>query len=169
VIEASSDITVPVRPPEAYAALSDLEHAGWLPGVNRLQHIGGPMHGVGARYEVEAELAGRSFTGVLACSEDVPPERTVMSIEDGLDLTITATARPAGRGTRVMLTVRYSVGGGIAGRALERASVGTARREVARATERFAATFARGTRRDTAPRREPRPAAPEPGAVVIRR
>ena len=94
---------------------------------------------------MEAALAGRSFRGVLACTEDLPPERTVMTIEDGLDLTITATARPAGRGTRVMLTVRYSVGGGFAGRALERASAGTARREVARAMERFAATFARAT------------------------
>jgi hypothetical protein len=44
-----------------------------------------------------------------------------------------------------MLTVRYSVGGGFAGRALERASAGTARREVARAMERFAARFARAT------------------------
>jgi len=145
VIEASSDVTVPVRPPEAYAALSDLQHAEWLPGVDSFQHIGGPAHGVGARYRVEAALAGRSFRGVLACTEDLPPERTVMTIEDGLDLTITATARPAGRGTRVMLTVRYSVGGGFAGRALERASAGTARREVARAMERFAARFARAT------------------------
>jgi carbon monoxide dehydrogenase subunit G len=142
VIEASSDVTVPVRPPEAYATLSDLEHAGWLPGVTRLQHIGGPARGVGARYQVEAALAGRSFSGVLACTEDLAPERTVMTIEDGLDLTITATARPAGRGTSVTLAVRYSVGGGLAGRALERASAGTARREVARAMERFAATFA---------------------------
>ena len=68
-----------------------------------------------------------------------------MTIEDGLDLTITATARPAGRGSRVTLTVRYSVGGGIAGRALERASAGTARREVARAMERFGAIFAPAT------------------------
>ena len=143
MIEASSDVTVPVRPPEAYAALSDLRHADWLPGVNKLRHIGGPAQGVGARYEVEAEVAGRSFSGVLACTEDLPPERTVMTIEDGLDLTVTATARPAGRGTRVMLTVRYSVGGGIAGRALERATAGLARREVARAMERFAATFTR--------------------------
>ncbi len=145
MIEASSDVTVPVRPPAAYATLSDLEHAEWLPGVNRLQHLDGPARGVGARYQVEAALAGRSFTGVLACTEDLPPERTVMTIEDGLDLTITATARPAGRGSRVTLTVRYSVGGGIAGRALERASAGTARREVARAMERFGAIFAPAT------------------------
>ena len=145
MIEASCAVTVPVRPPEAYAALSDLEHADWLPAIRRLRHIGGPVHGVGARYEVDAEMAGRSFSGVLACTHDLPPERTVMTIEDGLDLTVTATARPAGRGTRVMLTVRYSVGGGIAGRAVERASAGVARRQVAQAVERFAARFTRAT------------------------
>jgi len=143
VIEASADVTVPVRAEEAYAALTDLEHADWLPGVRGLRHTGGPTQGVGARYEVEAGLVGRHLRGVLVCTEAVRPERTVMTLEDGLDLVITATVRGVRGGCRVMLTARYTVGNGLTGLALERASAGPARREVARAMEQFAAQFGR--------------------------
>ncbi len=143
VIEASADVVVPVGREEAYAALTDLEHAGWLPGVTGLLHIGGPAHGVGARYAVEAGMAGRHLRGVLVCTEAVHPERTVMTLEDGLDLTITGTVSRVRGGTRVMLTARYSVGNGLTSRAIERASAGTARREVSRSVEHFAAQFGR--------------------------
>jgi carbon monoxide dehydrogenase subunit G len=143
VIEASADVTVPVRTEEAYAALSDLGHADWLPGVKGLLHIGGPTQGVGARYEVEAGLVGRHLRGVLVCTEALSPKRTVMTLEDGLDLTITATVRPVSGGCRVELTARYSVGNGLTGLAIERASAGPARREVSRAVEHFAAQFGR--------------------------
>lgn len=143
VIEASADVTVPVGAAEAYAALSDLEHADWLPGVKRLRHIGGPAQGVGARYEVEAGLVGRHLRGVLACTEAHPPDRTVMTLEDGLDLVITATVRPVSGGCHVDLVARYSVGNGLTGLAMERASAGPARREVCRAVEQFAAQFGR--------------------------
>ncbi len=143
VIEASADVTVPVGREEAFAALSDLEHADWLPGVKGLVHIGGPAQGVGARYEVEAGISGRHLRGVLVCTEAVRPERTVMTLEDGLDLTITGTVRPVSGGCRVLLTARYSVGNGLTGLAIERASAGAARREVSRAVEHFAAQFGR--------------------------
>ena len=143
MIESSADVTVPVGRDEAYAALTDLEHADWLPGVNGLRHIGGPAQGVGARYEVEAGLVGRHLRGVLVCTEAVRPERTVMTLEDGLDLTITGTVGKVSGGCRVELTARYSVGNGITGLAIERASAGPARREVCRAVEHFAAQFGR--------------------------
>jgi carbon monoxide dehydrogenase subunit G len=143
MIESSADVTVPVGREEAYAALTDLEHADWLPGVKGLRHIGGPAQGVGARYEVEAGLVGRHLRGVLVCTEAVRPERTVMTLEDGLDLTITGTVGKVSGGCRVELTARYSVGNGITGLAIERASAGPARREVCRAVEHFAAQFGR--------------------------
>ena len=144
VIEASAGVTVPVGREEAFAALSDLEHADWLPGVKGLVHIGGPAQGVGARYEVEAGISGRHLRGVLMCTEAIRPERTVMTLEDGLDLTITGTVCPvSGGGCRVELTARYAVGNGLTGLAVERASAGAARREVCRAVEHFAAQFAR--------------------------
>jgi carbon monoxide dehydrogenase subunit G len=143
VIEASADVTVPVRPQEAYEALIDLEHAAWLPGIRGLRHIGGPTSGVGARYEVEAGLLGRHLRGVLVCTEAVSPKRTVMTLEEGLELTIVGTVARVNGGCRVELTARYSVGSGITAAAIERASAGPARREVARAVEQFAAQFAR--------------------------
>jgi hypothetical protein len=143
VIEATADVTVPVGPEEAYAALSDLRHADWLPGVKGLRHIGGPVQGLAARYEVEAGLVGRHLRGVLVCTEALPPERMVMTLEEGLDLVITATVRGVSGGCRVDLSARYSVGNGLAGLAMERASAGPARREVCRAVEQFAAQFGR--------------------------
>jgi carbon monoxide dehydrogenase subunit G len=143
VIEATAEVTVPVGREEAYAALSDLEHADWLPGVKGLVHIGGPAQGVGARYEVEAGISGRHLRGVLMCTEAIRPERTVMTLEDGLDLTITGTVVPVSGGCRVELTARYTVGNGLTGLAIERASAGAARREVCRAVEHFAAQFGR--------------------------
>ena len=143
VIEASADVTVPVGADEAYAALSDLEHADWLPAVRGLRHVGGPAQGVGARYEVEAGLVGRHLRGVLVCVEAKRPDRTVMTLEDGLDLTIIATVQAVSGGCRVELTARYTVGNGLTGLAVERASAGAARREVCRAVEHFAAQFGR--------------------------
>lgn len=141
MIEASADVVVPVAAADAYAAVTDLEGATWLPGVRRLHHVGGPLRGAGARFEVEASLVGRELRGVLVCTEAVAPERTVMALEEGLDLTIGATVARAGGGSRVTLTARYSVGSGLAARAVERASAGAARREVARAVERLAARW----------------------------
>jgi hypothetical protein len=143
MIEARADVTVPVSAREAYAAVIDLENADWLPGVRGLSHIGGPRTGVGARYEVEAGLVGRHLRGVLVCDEATPPKRIVMSLEEGLDLTITVNFKPVSGGCTVELIAEYSVGGGPFGAAVERASAGAARREVARAVEQFAAQFGR--------------------------
>jgi len=141
LIEAAADVTVPVPPGEAHDVLLDLEHAAWLPAVRGLRHVGGPARGAGARYEVEVGIAGRHLRGVLVCAEAARPKRVVMTLEEGLDLTIVATVRPARAGSRVELSARYSVGGGLAGLAIEKASAPAARREVSRAAEQFAASF----------------------------
>ncbi len=139
MIELSADAVVRVPPSAAFAALTDLEHATWLPGVRGLRHVGGPLRGVGARYEAEIEILGRHLRGVLVCTEAVAPKRTVMAVEGGLQLSITGTVEPGAGGCRVGLAVSLAVGGGLAGLAIERASAAPARREVARAVEQFAA------------------------------
>jgi carbon monoxide dehydrogenase subunit G len=146
MIDASAAVKVGVDPGEAYAALSDLEHATWLPGIRGLRHVGGPRQGAGSRYEVDVGLLGRQLHGILVCTEAVPPRRTVMSLEDGLDLTITGTVAPVGAGCRVEILARYSLAGGLPGRAIERASAGPARREVARAVEQLAEQLTRRAR-----------------------
>ena len=143
MIEVSAGVSVGTDEEAAYAALTDLEHATWLPGVTRLRHLDGPAGGVGGRYRVEASMLGRHLEGVLVCTEAVRPQRTTVALEDGIELSITATVSAAAEGCRVELRSRYSVGGGFAGRAVERASALQARREVVRAAERFASQFDR--------------------------
>ena len=146
MVEAQSDVTLPVPPREAFAAISDLEHADWLPAVRGLRHVGGPRKGVGARYEVEVGAMGRHLRGVLVCEELTPPKRMVMALDGGLELTIEAAVRAVRGGCRVDISARYSVGSGLLAAALERSSQGAARREVARACEQLAARFGRKDR-----------------------
>lgn len=143
MIEARADVTLPVPPAEAFDAATDLDNADWLPAVRGLRHIGGPRRGVGARYEVEVGLVGRHLKGVLVCRESDAPSRAVYVLEDGMDLSIVITIKSQRGGCRMELVAKYAVGGGPFGGAVERATAGAARHEVARAVENFAARFGR--------------------------
>jgi carbon monoxide dehydrogenase subunit G len=143
MVEARSAVTLPVPPDEAFASVSDLGHADWLPAVRGLRHVGGPKQGVGARYEVEVGFLGRHLRGVLVCEELTPPRRIVMVLAEGLDLTITVEVTKVRGGCSVEIIARYSLGGGPLARAVERSSQGAARRETARACEQLAARFGR--------------------------
>jgi len=145
MIEARADVTLPVPPAEAFAAATDLRHADWLPAVRGLRHVGGPEMGVGARYEVEVGMIGRHLRGVLVCRESEAPTRALYALEEGLDLSIIIVIKPQRGGCRLEVTARYAVGGGPFGGAVERATVGAARHEVARAVENLAARFGRKT------------------------
>jgi carbon monoxide dehydrogenase subunit G len=150
MIEASATATLPVSPKQAFAVVSDIPNADWLPAVRGVRHMGGPKRGVGARYEVEAGLVGRHLRGVLLVKEMVEPKKIVLVLEEGLDLTITIDVTPARAGCKLRVEARYSVGGAFGG-AVERASQLPARREVARAVEQLAARFGR---EDAAPARK---------------
>ena len=142
MITASNDAILPVPAETAFAVVSDVAHADWLPAVRGVRHVGGPAIGLGARFEVEAGLVGRHLRGLLRVTEMDPPRRMVLVLEEGLDLTITIELKPVGGGCRLRVEARYSVGGPFGG-AVERASQPAARREVARATEQLAAHFGR--------------------------
>ncbi len=143
MIEARADVTLPVAPADAFAAATDMGKADWLPAVRGLRHVGGPTSGVGARYEVEVGMVGRHLRGVLVCREIDAPSRAVYALEEGMELTVEIDVVPVGRGCRVEMSARYAVGGGPFGSAVERATAGAARHEVARAVENFAARFGR--------------------------
>jgi hypothetical protein len=143
MIEARADVTLPVPPAEAFQAATDLRHADWLPAVRGLRHIGGPETGVGARYEVEVGIIGRHLKGVLVCRESEAPTRAVYALEEGMELSIVIAIKPQRGGCRMELVAAYAVGGGPFGGAVERATAGAARHEVARAVENFAARFGR--------------------------
>jgi len=154
VIDARADVTVPVSSAEAFAAATDLDSADWVPAVRRLRRVDGSPDGIGARYAVEVGIIGRHLSGVLVCSELDPPRRARYELENGLALSITLHVREVPGGSNLELVASYAVGGGPLGGAVERASVGAARREVARAVEQLAARFGRrGSRPQGAPRR----------------
>jgi carbon monoxide dehydrogenase subunit G len=143
MIQTRADVTLPVPPEEAFAVVADIEHADWLPAIRRLRHIGGPSSGVGARYEVEAGLVGRHLRGVLVCTELTPPKHVVLTLEEGLELSLEVTIRKVVGGCMVVMSARYSVSGRAFAGAVELASQGPARRETARACEQLAARFGR--------------------------
>jgi hypothetical protein len=142
MIEARSDVTMPVSSEAAFAAATDLDHADWLPAVRGVRRVGGAAGEVGSRYSVEVGLVGRHLSGVLVCREIEAPTRAVYALENGLDLSIQIGVRPVAGGCNLELVARYTVPGPFGG-AVERASVGAARREVARAVEQLSAQFAR--------------------------
>ena len=142
MIEARSDVTMPVSSEAAFAAATDLDHADWLPAVRGVRRVEGDAGQVGSRYSVQVGLIGRHLSGVLVCREMQPPRRAVYALEDGMDLSIAIDVRPVRGGCVLELVARYAVGGPFGG-AVERASVGAARREVARAVEQLSAQFAR--------------------------
>ncbi|HEX6493049.1 MAG TPA: SRPBCC family protein [Candidatus Dormibacteraeota bacterium] len=143
MIEARATATMPVPADEVFEAATDLEHADWLPAVRGLRRLAGSPDGVGARYAVEVGLIGRHLSGVLVCRELDPPRRARYVLEEGMDLAIAITVTAMSGGSNIELVAAYSVGGGPLSGAVERASAGAARREVARAVEQFAARFGR--------------------------
>ena len=142
MIKASAAATLPVSAQRAFAVVSDISNADWLPAVRGVRHVGGPRQAVGERFEVEAGLVGRHLRGILLVREMDHPKRMVLVLEEGLDLTITVDVKPARGGCELRVEARYSVGGAFGG-AVERASQPAARREVARAVEQLAARFGR--------------------------
>jgi hypothetical protein len=140
MVEAHADTVLPVSAPQAFEEATDLERADWLPAVRRLRHTGGPVRGVGARYQAEVDVPGHRLHGELVCQEYEIPRRAVYVLERGLDLAIEVVVWPVERGCRLELRIRYTVGG-FAGRAVERATIGRARREIVRALSTLAGRF----------------------------
>jgi hypothetical protein len=140
MVEAHADRVLPVPASQAFEEATDLPRADWLPAVRRLRHLGGPARGVGARYHAEVDVPGHRLHGVLVCTELAAPHRAVYVLEGGLDLVIVVAVAPAGQGCRVELQVRYTIGG-LAGRALERVTIGPTRREMVHALTTLAGRF----------------------------
>src|SRR5579872_7460178 len=135
MVETKASVIVPAPPEEVFDVVSDLEHADWLPGVRALHRLDGPTRGVGARFDVEAGLIGRHLRGILGCTEYEPPRRVVMTLEQGMDLTMSVDIEPVDGGSNVVLRGVYEMGSGPFAATVERATQGAARREIARAAE----------------------------------
>lgn len=141
MIEARADAVVPAPPDVVFAVATDLEAADWIPDVRQVRRLDGP-DGVGARYEVDVAVVGRRVVSTIVCRDLDPPKRAVYVLEDGLELEIEVSVTPVPGGSSLALVARYSLSGPLAA-AMERATAGPARREVARAVEQLAARFGR--------------------------
>jgi len=141
MVEARARVHLPVEASKAFAVASDLDHADCLPLLRRIRLVEGSGRGVGSRFEAEANIAGRRLRRILVCREWDEPRRAVFSLEEGMDLDIILTLEPATDGCDLELGARYHVGGGMAGRMVERASAAPARREACRAVGRLAERF----------------------------
>ncbi|MGC8461527.1 MAG: SRPBCC family protein [Candidatus Dormibacteria bacterium] len=141
MVDAAAEVTLPVPPADVFAALSDLEHATWLPGVREIHKLPGAV-GLGAQYRVLVSIVGKQFDGILECSEFSPPDLMAFVLKDSLNLTITARVAPVAGGSSMVLTAAYAVPGPFGG-AVEKTTIGAAKREVARAIEQFSAQFGR--------------------------
>lgn len=148
MVEADASVTLPVPPAKAFAALADIEHASWLPGVKSIRKIKGTRKG--ATYAVQVSVVGKQFDGVLECTEWTEPSRLAFRLKDSLKLDIVADVSPVDGGSIVALTARYSVPG-LMGGAIEKTTIGAVRREVARSIESFAAQFARSPGKRSGP------------------
>jgi hypothetical protein len=137
MVEARTDKILSVPAARAFEEATDLTRADWLPAVRRLRHIGGPVRGIGARYEAEVDVPGHRLHGVLVCQELDAPRRAVYELESGLDLAIVVSVQPADQSCRVELYIRYTIGG-FAGRAMELATIGPARQGIVRALDTLA-------------------------------
>ncbi len=141
MVDAAAEVTLPAPPADVFAALSDLEHATWLPGVREIHRLPG-AEGMGAQYRVHVSIVGKQFDGILECSEFTPPRQMAFVLKDSLKLTITASVTEVSGGSLMSLTAAYTVPGPFGG-AVEKTTVGAAKREVARAIEQFSAQFGR--------------------------
>ena len=142
MIETHADAILPATPKEAYDVVLDLSGADWLPSIKGVKHVSGPKSGVGAVYLVEVGAVGQHLKGQLVCREAVADTRVVYELEEGIELRLEIDITKVRGGCQIDVGVRYRIPGAFGG-AFERASLGAAKREVARAVEQLAARFGR--------------------------
>ena len=121
---------------------SDEESGELVDLAARIRAVAEEYIGDSAHKTIEKHFL-HALDGIMSGDGERAVDAMVMELEKGLDLTIKAEVRPVRGGCRVEIVARYSVGSGPLAGAVERASQGAARREVARACEQLAARFGR--------------------------
>ena len=105
-IERSITINAPVEKVFAYVddPMSQLEY---LPSIVEVKDVTG--HGVGAHYRWTYKMAGLRFEGESTMTEYIPNERMVVQSKGGIVSTWSWTFTPEDGGTKVNLTVEYTI------------------------------------------------------------
>lgn len=105
-IERSITINAPVEKVFAYVddPMSQLEY---LPSIVEVKDVTG--HGVGAHYRWTYKMAGLRFEGESTMTEYIPNERMVVQSKGGIVSTWSWAFTAEDGGTKVNLTVEYTI------------------------------------------------------------
>jgi carbon monoxide dehydrogenase subunit G len=105
-VEKSISIQAPVE--EVFAYLRDpMSNVEWLPGMVEVNQVSG--EGVGAKFRWVYRMAGMNFEGESITLEFVENARFVTESHGGIASTWTWAFAPENGGTKIDLTVEYTV------------------------------------------------------------
>ena len=105
-IEKSITINAPVE--EVFAYVDDpMSQLEYLPSMVEVKDVTG--QGVGAHYRWTFKMAGLRFEGETTMTEYTPNERMVVQSKGGIVSTWNWTFTPEDGGTKINLTVEYTV------------------------------------------------------------
>jgi len=131
-IKTQADIAAPVE--RVFAYLEDPRNdTEWLPSLLEVRNITGS--GEGQRHEWTYRMAGLKLDGESTIVEHVPHERLVMKTKGGAESTWTVQLTPSSLGTRLDLTVDYTVPLPVLGKIAEKVIVRRNAREIEMAAQ----------------------------------
>jgi coenzyme Q-binding protein COQ10 len=105
-VEKSITINAPME--EVFAYVEDpMNQLEYLPSIVEVKDVTG--QGVGAHYHWTYKMTGLRFEGESTMTEYIPNERMVVETKGGIVSTWSWTFTPEDGGTRVDLTVEYTI------------------------------------------------------------
>lgn len=105
-VERSITINVPVEKVFAYIE-NPMNQPEWIASMIEIKDVSG--HGVGAHYRWAYKMVGMRFEGKDTVKEYVPDERIVTQSKGDILSTWTYTFAPEDGGTKLTLTVEYTI------------------------------------------------------------
>ena len=125
-VEQSITINAPVE--KVFSYMSDqMNQLEWLPSITDVRDVTG--EGVGKRFSWTYKMMGMSFKGESEVVEYIPNERSVMKTKGGILSTWNWTYKPEAGGTRLNVTVEYTIPVPVLGKVGERLALGQVERE----------------------------------------
>jgi len=101
-------IDAPVEKVFNYIA-DPMNEVQFIPSIVEVSDVTRTEEGVGSHYRWAYKMLGMRFRGESTCTEFVPHERIVTESKGGILSTWTYTFQPADGGTKMSLTVDYTI------------------------------------------------------------
>jgi carbon monoxide dehydrogenase subunit G len=107
--------TLPASPERVFEGLTNLENAdAWMPGLVRVERVGGAAEGVGSRWRETRKMYGKEATEEFEVTTFEPPSRFGLRVDGSKGssgsgiYTFDYRLSPDGGGTRVVLDASIS-------------------------------------------------------------